>query len=67
MVVNYLHVLGLSVLPTKHDTPLVVDPDRMKSFSITFKCFKSIARRHSKVLELGRIMQIQKSPPGDAA
>jgi hypothetical protein len=44
---------------------LVINPDRVLSSPITFQGFKTVARRGSKILQLGRSVEIAKLSAGD--
>ena len=51
MVVSDLHILGAALAPYKTDTPLVVDPDRVLSFTVTAQLFEVICWWNAKVFQ----------------
>jgi hypothetical protein len=50
MVINYLHVVGVPVLPPKAYPPLIVDPDAVLPFSGPFEGFESIGGRDAEIV-----------------
>ncbi len=67
MIVNDLYVQRLSALPTKHNAPLVVYPNRMKPFSIAFKRLEPISWGNSEILQFSSVMQIEQLSSGNSA
>jgi len=59
MIIYNLDFVGVSVLPAKDHTPLIIDPYRMKSFPVSSQCFQSIAWRFAKIPEFCRIVHIE--------
>jgi len=59
MVVDDLHGIGVTGVPLEDQTPLIVDPNRMKSFPPSLQRFEAIAGRHPKVPELRGVVQVQ--------
>jgi hypothetical protein len=46
--------------PFETNSPLLIYANTMLSFSITFQCFQTIARRHSQIFQADRsIHQLQ--------
>jgi hypothetical protein len=52
VIVNNFNVLGAAVTPTKANPPLLVDADRVLSGPIAPECFKPIAGRRTKVIQI---------------
>ncbi len=59
MVVNHLDIMGVAASPAKDDSPLVIDPYRMKVLGPTLQPLQPIAGRTRKVAQVCRIMQVQ--------
>ena len=59
MVVDDPHGTGIAGLPLEDHAPLIVDPNRMKSFPPAPQCLETVAGRHPKVAELRSIVQVQ--------
>ena len=56
MVVTDLDFRGIGTLPTKADSPLIIDPDGMQACSISLECLKAIPWRNPQIGKLsGRI------------
>jgi hypothetical protein len=51
MIVDDLHFVCFSVDPAKYDSPLVVNPNGMKTFEVAPQLFQSICRRHTQVFK----------------
>ena len=62
MVILNTDIQCIAVLPSKHDAPLVVYPDRVLPCAIAFQLFKSIARRREKVLDRLRVVEHPELP-----
>jgi len=58
VVVIYLDVLGLVICPVETDAPLVIDPNAVLTFPISFQLFKLIARRREQVAEILGIVKV---------
>jgi len=66
MIVRYLHLVGIAILPTKTDPPLLVDPDTVLAFTIPFELLQSVSRRYPKIVDrLGSVYHYQ-LPVSDA-
>ncbi len=63
MVVEHADILRVTALPPKYDTPLIIDPDRMKIPPIAPEPFESITGRNPQITKIRRIVQIQQFPP----
>lgn len=73
VVVDDFNVISVSILKAKADAPLVVDPDAIRTTSITLQSFKPIPRRYVQGTEtisnvklhqfaLGKSLQIYELP-----
>jgi hypothetical protein len=63
VVVHHGDLEGTAVLPAERDTPLIVDPDRMKSFHPALEHLETIAGRYPQVAQFRGIMQEQDLAP----
>jgi hypothetical protein len=34
MIIGYLHIMGVSIMPSKTDPPLIIDPDAPLALSV---------------------------------
>jgi hypothetical protein len=60
MIVNDLDLIGIAILPSKADAPLLVHANTVLAGAIAPELLQSIARRHAEVVELlGRIHRHQ--------
>jgi hypothetical protein len=50
MIVNDLHLVRIPFPPDEADTPSIVDPDTVLTFSIPQQLLQTIAGRYSEVL-----------------
>jgi hypothetical protein len=48
VVIRYLYLLSITIVPTKADAPLIVDPDAPLSASVTGQLFQFIAWRNAQ-------------------
>ncbi len=53
MIVDYLHVFGTRIGPPEHDSPLIIDADRVLTRQIALESFKAISGRRVQGLEKG--------------
>jgi len=58
VVVHDLYVECVTVYETKAYPPLIIDRDRMLTFSIAPERMQAVARRDSQILQLLREVQI---------
>jgi hypothetical protein len=49
VVVDYLHIAGISTLPSKHNPPLIIDSDRVVPGQFALEHFQTISRWHTEV------------------
>jgi len=57
MVIDNLDCISIAVFPNETDTPLIIDPDTVLSFSRSFQRFKPIGRWHTEIFKQPRIVQ----------
>jgi hypothetical protein len=50
VIIGYLNVVGVTVLPSKADAPLIIDPNAMLPVTPTPQLLKSIARWHRQIM-----------------
>jgi len=65
MIVSYFYVINAVIMPFKANAPLVVDPDTVLSFPVSFQCLKVVCRRDSKVFKVSGSMDHDKLPFSD--
>jgi hypothetical protein len=58
VIIDYLHIQGISALPLKDDAPLIVNSDRVEAGQLSFECFQAISWWRSQVSEFIGIMYI---------
>ena len=63
VVIHDLNVMRIAVAPGEADTPLVIDPNAIRSGAAALQQFKLVSRRHAKVLQPRSPMQVQELPP----
>src|SRR5258708_31979395 len=51
VIVDYLHVFGTRIGPPEHDSPLIIDADRVLTRQIALKSFKAVAGRRAQGLK----------------
>ena len=54
MIVHDRDIVRVAVLPTKADTPLIVDPNAVLASAIALAFFEAIAGRNAEIVELFR-------------
>jgi len=57
MIVGDFHLKSVAVLPAETDSPLLIYTNTARTFPITAKPLKAIARRYAQVVERGRRIQ----------
>jgi hypothetical protein len=55
VVIDDFHVVGVTVDPSKADTPLIVDPDAVLAFAIPFEGCEPIGRRNAQIIQHGSV------------
>jgi len=51
MVVDDLHIKGVTLLPPETDSPLVIHPNTPLTFSVSVQLFKLVTWRNTQVFE----------------
>jgi hypothetical protein len=64
VIVHDFYVVAVTVAPDKADAPLVVDPDRVLTLSLSSQGLQSIARRRSQDSQLSRGVKLQQFAQG---
>jgi hypothetical protein len=59
MIIHYSDLSRVTTVPSKHDTPLIIDADRVKTSPFALERFKAITRRDTQITQFRCIMQIQ--------
>ena len=54
VIINDLNVVGIAVVPSKADPPLIVDPDAVLTGSVALELLEPISWRHSQIIEMLR-------------
>lgn len=62
VVIRNLDIVRITLAETKADSPLVIDRDRVLSLSIANQRMQSVARRHPKILETSREIDVLELP-----
>ena len=57
MVVTDFNFMRMLIIPRKADTPLLVNPYGVLTFSITFERFEPVAWRNTEIVKLMRSIQ----------
>jgi hypothetical protein len=65
MVVDDPDIVGSSVMPSKADPPLLVDPNAVLAASITLWRFEPVARRPAQIAQRPRLIQHAKLAQSD--
>jgi hypothetical protein len=63
VIIRNFHVVGVSIVPHKTDTPLIVDAYTVLPRAITLELMKSITRRHFQVHQTFGGVQHQELSP----
>jgi hypothetical protein len=58
VIINDLNVIGVTTLPPKHNSPLVIYTNRVVTLSVTSKQLKPVSWRYPQVFESRSIMYI---------
>jgi hypothetical protein len=64
MVVVNFYFVGIPVIESKTETPLIVDPNRMLTLAFPVKGMELVRRRQSHVLQPGRGIKLPQSHSG---
>ena len=67
MIINQGNIVGVMVIPTKDQSPLIVDPNAEESVQVAFEWFQPIAWRHLQIRQtLRSVENIQFAQSGAA-
>jgi hypothetical protein len=55
VVIDDLHAEGITINPSKADTPLIIDTDAVLAFAITPEGFEPIGRRNTQIIQNGSV------------
>ena len=65
VVIRYADRTGVSIFPSKNDSPLVIYSNAAESFERTFQVFETVTRRNPKILcRLGGVQHVKLSDCG---
>ncbi len=59
MVVGYINVIGISVFPTKTDSPLIINPYAVLALAVALQDLETVAGRDPEVLKMLRLVKVQ--------
>ncbi len=65
MIISNIDVFGTSVGPAEHDSPLIVDPDAVKTFVVSLQSLQPVSRRGRKIAQPFGIIQHVELPRSD--
>jgi hypothetical protein len=65
VIVDDLNLVCVSISPNETKTPLIVDPDAMRSLSFPAQCFQTISRRCRQIPQFRGAVQLPELPAGD--
>jgi hypothetical protein len=60
MVIGYFHVKSVTLPPSKTNPPLIVDPNTVLSFPVSFESLQTVAWKSCEVLQRQSARQKQK-------
>jgi hypothetical protein len=63
MVIHNFNIVRISITPGEADAPLVIDSNTVAPRAVAFQPFQLISRRHAKILQPQRPMQVEKFSP----
>ena len=66
VVVHDLYVVGTTTAPSKSDSPLIVNPNRVKVLSISLELFEPVTGRGPEIPQVRRLVEILQLPPSRA-
>jgi hypothetical protein len=64
MIIHNLYVKGVVVLPKKTNSPLIIYPDAVLSFTVTPQLLQPVSRWGAQISQIFRFMQIEQLAPG---
>jgi hypothetical protein len=65
VIVDDLYIERIASMPTKTNSPLIVDPDTVPTLATALQSFEPVARRHPQVVQSPRLVQVQELPARD--
>jgi hypothetical protein len=63
MIIDYFHIISVSIFPNEADAPLLIDSDAVLPCPIPLKCFEFIPRGNPEVLQDFGPVQVQQPSP----
>jgi hypothetical protein len=57
MVIHHPDLSRVTAMPSKYETPLIIDADRIKTSPLALERFKSITGRDTQITQLRCVMQ----------
>ena len=57
MIINQCDIEDILVIPTKNQSPWIVDPDAEEAIQIAFEGFQTVAWRHLQICQAERSVQ----------
>lgn len=64
MIVDDLNLVRITVMPTKYNPPLIIDPNGVKPLPLALQRFQSISRWLAQIPDFRRIVQIEQLATG---
>jgi len=64
MIVDDLHIMSITVQPSKYDPPLIVHTDRIKISQVSAQLLQSIRRGNAQILQSSGNMHSDELPLG---
>jgi hypothetical protein len=64
VIIHDFYVKRILALPAEANPPLVINPDAVLAFAVTFQRFQVVAVGHAQVVQSPGLMQQQKLSPG---
>ncbi len=62
MIVDYFHSIGTEFGPLEHDSPLVVDANRVQTQPPTAESLEAIAGRYPQIFQAPSLIQLDQLP-----
>ena len=66
MVVHNLHIVDIAIMPSKTDSPLLVDTDAVLPLAISLQCFQVVAGWAVEICQHRRAVQLTQFSLGDS-
>jgi hypothetical protein len=58
VIINYFHIISMSILPQKADAPLVIDADAPLALSVSGQFLEPVCRRYAEKYESSGTMEL---------